>query len=83
MSEKEEDINIVFLEAVEKAYQFICEHPDAGSYGNYRTKALAGIRRWLVPGFENHLVFYRHIDDCVEVVRVLHGARDIEALFDA
>ena len=25
----------------------------------------------------NHLIFYRPIDDGIELVRVLHGARDI------
>jgi toxin ParE1/3/4 len=30
----------------------------------------------------DYLVFYRLVDDFVEVVRVLHGARDIEALLE-
>jgi toxin ParE1/3/4 len=29
----------------------------------------------------NYVIFYRPIDDGIEVVRVLHGARDIPALF--
>ncbi len=40
-----------------------------------------GIRRWRVNDFENFLIFYRPIDDGIEVIRVLHGARDIESLF--
>jgi plasmid stabilization system protein ParE len=30
-----------------------------------------------VPGFPKHLIFYRVDDDRVEVVRVIHGARDL------
>ena len=33
-----------------------------------------------VPGFENHLIFYRVTEEAIEVFRVLHGARDIEAI---
>jgi toxin ParE1/3/4 len=29
----------------------------------------------------NHIIFYRQIEDGIEVVRVLHGRRDIGALF--
>jgi toxin ParE1/3/4 len=37
-----------------------------------------------VPGFEKHLVFYRVDEESVEVVRVVHGARDLAlALEDA
>lgn len=30
----------------------------------------------------NYVIFYRPIDDAVEVARVLHGARDIDAIFE-
>jgi len=28
------------------------------------------------------LIFYRVLDDAVEILRVLHSARDIESIFD-
>ncbi len=37
---------------------------------------------WFVQGFERHLIFYRVLDDEVEILRVLHAARDIEGIFD-
>lgn len=40
------------------------------------------LRRWRVQDFENYLIFYRVFDDRIEIVRVLHGARDIEAALD-
>jgi toxin ParE1/3/4 len=30
----------------------------------------------------NYLLFYQPIEDGIEIIRVLHGARDIEALFN-
>ena len=47
-------------------------------YGNPRLK---GMRMWPVPGFKNYLIFYRATETELEVLRVLHGARDIESLF--
>jgi toxin ParE1/3/4 len=35
------------------------------------------LRMWLSPAFRNYLIFYRELPDGVEIVRVLHGARDI------
>jgi toxin ParE1/3/4 len=40
----------------------------------------------LVPGvrsfpFGNYVVFYARLDDGIDVIRVLHGARDIDAVF--
>jgi len=40
------------------------------------------LRRWRIRGFENFLIFYRPIEDGIEVIRVLHGAREIERLFE-
>jgi len=34
-----------------------------------------------VKGFERYLIFYRPLTDGVEILRAIHGARDIERLF--
>ena len=41
----------------------------------------------LQPGLRRHtlgdyLLFYRPLDNAIELVRVLHGSRDIDRLFD-
>ena len=41
---------------------------------------MAGVRSWGIRGFPNHLIFYRPTDDRIEVIRVLHAARDIETI---
>lgn len=38
------------------------------------------MRRWPVTGFENYLVYYRPLRDGIEIIRILHGARDIARL---
>jgi toxin ParE1/3/4 len=37
---------------------------------------------WPVPGFRNHLIFYRVTGDAIEVLRVLHAARDVRKLLE-
>lgn len=49
-------------------------------FGNPR---LSGLRWLQVRGFDNYLVFYRTTNDEVEIIRVLHGLRDIKHVLDA
>lgn len=39
------------------------------------------LRIWPVKRFEAYLLFYLADDDSVELVRLLHGSRDIDGLF--
>jgi toxin ParE1/3/4 len=41
---------------------------------------LIEVRKRSVIGFRNYLVFYRVDSGRVEIIRVLHGARDISAI---
>jgi toxin ParE1/3/4 len=38
------------------------------------------LRCWPVRGFPNHLVFYRPVRGGIDLIRVLHAARDLERL---
>jgi toxin ParE1/3/4 len=51
--------------------------PLMGSPRRFRRSRLAGLRQWRVSGFEKVLIFYRQTDFGIEVLRVLHGARDV------
>jgi toxin ParE1/3/4 len=75
------DAALRFLDAVERMFQFLAMNREVGQLCQFADPESAGLRAWPVEGFRNHLVFYRATDDGVDIVRVLHGARDIEALF--
>ncbi len=47
--------------------------------GRDRSDVLSGLRGFPVG---NYVIFYQPVDDGIEIVRVLHGARDIPELFD-
>jgi toxin ParE1/3/4 len=42
---------------------------------------IKGLRMSRVRGFEGPLVFYRPLAGGIEIIRVLHASRDLEALF--
>ncbi len=70
-----------FLDAAEASFGDLAAMPEMGAPRKYNDRALAGIRMWRVAGFPNHLIFYRPLGAGVEVIRVLHAKRDVEALF--
>ncbi len=70
-----------FLLATQATFARLAAMPELGGTWEFEDPRLAGIRVWQVSGFEKHLVFYRPIQNGIEVVRVLHGARDIGAVF--
>lgn len=69
-----------FLDAAEATFQFLAESPGSGAVYPTNNERLRGLRVFRVQGFPNHLAFYLEHDQEVEVVRVLHGARDLNAV---
>ncbi len=75
-----EELAYRFLEAAEAAYRLLLKHPALGKPSRIRSLRLAGVRELPMRDFEKHIIFYRPVQDGIEVIRVLHGARDLEAL---
>jgi len=61
-----------FIARLEEHCQLLASHP---LVGRGRDEIAPGLRS--LP-FGRYLIFYRPMDNGVEVVRVLHGARDIQ-----
>ena len=76
------DAALRFLDAAERDFTLLSSTPFAGAKREFRRKDMANVRCWPIRGFENYLVFYRPTHLGIEVLRVLHGARDIGAVFD-
>ncbi|MEX0643156.1 MAG: type II toxin-antitoxin system RelE/ParE family toxin [Pirellulales bacterium] len=71
-----------FLDAVEKTFEFLAANSESGQLCNFDDPECADLRVWPVEQFRNYLVFYQPISSGVDIVRVLHGARDFAAIFD-
>jgi len=73
------DAALRFLDAVQKSFDLIGEQPGIGSRRYAHLPMLEGLRMWVVSDFEKHLVFYIERPSYIDVLRVLHGSRDIPA----
>lgn len=78
LSEANDRAALGFIDALERAYRHISRHPSSGSSRYSMELNLPGLRAWPLRRFP-HIVFYVETSDCIDVWRVLHGARDIPA----
>jgi toxin ParE1/3/4 len=75
------ELGLRFLEAAHETFALFATQPDMGWKSKLRHPSLRSMRVFSVGGFEKILIFYRPGPGTVEVVRVLHGSQDLEALF--
>ena len=71
-----------YIAVVHKTCNGLLIHPRQGAVYDSGIKRLQGMRRLPVSGFKKYLIFYIPQHDRVSIVRVLHGARDVEAILD-
>ena len=69
-----------FADAVDATIQMLLRNPELGE--RLHCDPSGQIRYRTVLEFKNYLIFYRRVDSILEIVRVLHGARDYDKLFD-
>jgi toxin ParE1/3/4 len=79
-AEKSRSVAIRFIDAAERAFKRIGEMPEIGGIWKFENPRLADIRVRPIPGFRNILIFYRLKPNDVQVLRILHGLRDLEQL---
>jgi toxin ParE1/3/4 len=56
-------------------------NPASGKVCSFKAPELRNVRSMPIGGFSKHLLFYQVRGSKVVVLRVVHGARDLEALF--
>jgi toxin ParE1/3/4 len=64
-----------FIDLIEERCSLLAENP---LMGRSRPDLAPGLRSFPVG---NYIIFYNPIEGGIEIVRVVNGARDIEALF--
>ncbi|MHB2266210.1 type II toxin-antitoxin system RelE/ParE family toxin [Aliihoeflea sp. PC F10.4] len=69
---------LTFVESIERASGIIGNHPHAGRLAPETGNAQ--VRRFAIPPYS---IYYRILNDRLEILRLLHGARDLnEADFE-
>jgi toxin ParE1/3/4 len=79
IAEDNPDAALRFFLAARDAFGRLAEFPGTGAVReDLRSRHLKGVRSYPIPRFRKYLVFYLPTEDGVEVLRVIHGARQIE-----
>ena len=65
-----------FIDELYETMQLLADKPGSG---RRREELAPGIQSF---PFGRYIIFYRVVNSAIEIVRVLHGARDIERLFE-
>lgn len=67
-----------FLDAVDESLSKLAEMPLMERILDLNHNELKGVHVWRVKGFEKWPIFYKPINGGIEIIRVLHGSRDIQ-----
>lgn len=64
-----------YLLEIDDIFQNLIKNPELGKSRNEIKKGLYSFPK------DNHVIFYRILEDHIRIVRVLHGSRDIPQYF--
>ena len=68
-----------FLSAAESSIVDLARMPGIGALWESPLTSVQGVRTWPIKKFRKWIVFYREFDGNLEILRVLHGARNLYA----
>jgi toxin ParE1/3/4 len=71
-----------FLYATEATFQQLAKFPAIGKLSGFSNPMLAQVRQYPVKGFKKYIIFYQLHPETVEVIRVLHGAQNLEFILE-
>ena len=69
-----------FVDAVDESLKLIANESDIGVVR--KVGKIPEMRMWSVKGFPNSIVFYRATSTEINVIRVIHSARDFYRIFE-
>jgi toxin ParE1/3/4 len=72
-----------FLATVQELYATLAAMPELGAAWEADNPRFVGVRYFPIPRYPNYVVFYRPIQGGVEILHILHGARDLGPFLEA
>jgi toxin ParE1/3/4 len=70
------------FDAIRLTLTQISKIPKIGVSYPLQNSRLAGLRKWQVKDFSNYIIFYLEKAEQIEVVRILHEARDLRFVLE-
>ncbi len=76
------DVGLSFLSEVQRTFALIATQPNIGWHSKVSHPQLTTARTFRVSEpFTDYLIFYQPFEGHIEILRVVHGARLLNALF--
>jgi toxin ParE1/3/4 len=69
-----------FLLAAHETFSLVASQPNMGWHSRLKHPDLRALRVFRIKGFDRILILYLPLLDGVEILRVVHGSRDVLAL---
>ncbi len=70
-----------FIQTANETYELLAQYPKIGWTPRFGLRSMKALRVFRVNGFAAMLILYRPLENGVEIIRVVHGSRNIRALF--
>jgi toxin ParE1/3/4 len=70
-----------FLDAAEATFRQLASMPGIGEQYETDNPLYQGLRCFPISKFSSQIVYYKPLADGIIVIRVLHGAQDIDRIF--
>jgi plasmid stabilization system protein ParE len=74
------EIAVRDLGAVKRTIQSLLQNPHVGPKYSSSNPRLQDLRAWPVVGFEAIRIYYALDEDTMDIIRVLHGKRDLKRI---
>jgi len=81
LAERSRTVEDRFYTAFDQTLRLLAQAPGLGGRYQCSNPEMECVRIWRVNGFPNHLIFYRQQGDMLQILRVIHGARDYDTMF--
>ena len=80
--ERSDSVSDRFRQGVEKTVRMLCWAPESGTACLFQNPAYADVRVTTIIGYSNYILFFRRLENSLQIVRIVHGARDYDKFFD-
>jgi toxin ParE1/3/4 len=74
------DVALRFFDAAYSTFALLATQPNMGWRSKVNFQGLAVLRVFRVTGFEHMLILYQALPEGVDILRVVHGSRNLRAL---
>ncbi|MCC6344468.1 MAG: type II toxin-antitoxin system RelE/ParE family toxin [Bryobacterales bacterium] len=74
------DVALRFFDQAYKTFALLAGQPNMGWRSRSKSTTLEGLRVFRISGSEHMLILYRPDPEGLEILRVIHGSRNLQAL---